>query len=92
MEPEAGSYIYTVVGIVLAIALFVGLSIYERRRQRTNAGHSWWSFLLLWPLILDTDKDTRDGRFLTKREWIGWGLVGLIIVVGIVFTPSFRGG
>jgi hypothetical protein len=47
---------------------------------------------LLWPLLLDADKDRREGRFFTKREWFGWGLVVSIIVLAIIFTPSRRGG
>jgi hypothetical protein len=42
--------------------------------------------------VLDADKDQRGGRFLTKREWLGWGIVLLLIILGVVFTPSRNGG
>lgn len=87
-----GRYLYLIVGIGLGVAFFLGLYIYQRRHSGKDVGHSWVSYLLLWPLILDADKGKRDGRFLTKREWIGWGVVGLIIVLAIIFTPPRRGG
>ena len=55
-------------------------------------GQSWLSYLLLWPLIFDADKGKREGRFLTTREWIGWGLVVLIAVLAVILVPSRRGG
>lgn len=86
-----GEYTYLIAGMCLGAAFFVGLYIFQRRRSGKEVRHSWVSYLLVWPLILDADKGRRDGRFLTKREWIGWGIVGLIIVLAVVFTPSHRG-
>jgi hypothetical protein len=85
-------YIYLIAGICLGVAFFVGLYIFQRRRSEKQMGHSWISYLLVWPVILDADKGRRDGRFLTKRDGIGWGIVALIVVLAVVFTPSRRGG
>jgi hypothetical protein len=86
-----GEYIWLVAGLSLVVAFFVALYIFQRRRSGTGAGHSWASYLLLWPLVLDADKEKREGRFLTKREWIGWGIVVLIMLFVAVFTVSRRG-
>lgn len=87
-----GDYKYLIAGIGLGVAFLAGIYFYQRRQSGKDGGHPWASYLLLWPLILDADKGKRDGRFLTKREWIGWGLVGLLVVLAIIFTPSRRGG
>jgi hypothetical protein len=48
--------------------------------------HPRISRLLLLPLILDADKEKRDGVFFTKREWMGWGLVAALIAIGVLFA------
>ena len=84
-------YGYLIGGIGLGVAFLVFVYLYQRRRSQTDSNHSWLSYVLLWPLILDADKSKRDGRFLTKREWLGWGVVLLLIILFIVFNPSTRG-
>jgi hypothetical protein len=91
MTPELERYIYPLGAIALALLFFFVLYMYQRRRSQPGAPHSWLSYLLLWPLILDADKDKRDGRFLTKRELLGWGLVVAISVLAIWLTPR-KGG
>lgn len=87
-----GEYIYLLIGLGLGIAFFAALYFFKNGRSGKDVGHSWMSYILLWPLILDADKDKRKGRLLTKREWIGWGLVCLLIVIAIIFTLSRRVG
>jgi hypothetical protein len=77
-------YAYLIAGVGLGVVALVAVYVYQRHRARTEAGHSWLSYLLLWPLILDVDKSKRNGQILTRREWLGWGLVLLIIFVVIV--------
>ncbi len=83
-------YAYLVAAIVLGVAVLTAIYLYQRRRSQ--AGHSWLSYVLIWPLVLDAAKSKRDGRFLTKREWLGWGIVVLLVVLAIVLVPSNRGG
>ena len=79
-------YAYSIAGVALGVIFFVVMYLYHRHRSRTNSAHSWMSYLLVWPLFLDVDKDKREGRFLTKREWLGWGLVILIAALAVAFT------
>lgn len=60
----------------------------ESQHRRPGAGQKrpWFHFLLLWPIILDADKGKRNGRFLTHREWFGWGIVVVVVVLALVFT------
>jgi hypothetical protein len=46
----------------------------------------WFHYLLLWPIVLDADKDKRNGRLLTPREWLGWGIVAVVIVLAVALT------
>jgi hypothetical protein len=82
------------IGVVALGAVGLGVSsyVYHRRRSQPGTKDTWLSYVLLWPLVLDADKDQRGGRFLTKREWLGWGIVLLLIILGVVFTPSRNGG
>lgn len=72
-----------------AIVLFIiGAVLIYLRRPSTSVkkDRSWIDYLLLWPLILERDANKRDGRFFTKREWIGWGVVVAIIVLAVHYT------
>lgn len=86
-----GEYTYLIAGVALGIVFLLTSYFYQRHRVRTNAGHSWLSYLLLWPLILDLDKSKREGHALTKREWLGWGFVLLFLFAVFVFKLSQRG-
>jgi len=80
-------YAYMAIAIGLGVAFFVLMYIVQTRRNAAGASkQSWLSFWLVWPVILDVDQGKRDGRFLTGREWLGWGLVILIAILAIVFT------
>ena len=58
----------------------------SRQARRNKAGRTWLHYLLVWPIVLEADKDKRNGRQLTPREWLGWGLVALLILLAITFT------
>jgi hypothetical protein len=77
-------YWYFIVGIILAIWAFVTVYVVQsRRRSNEDLKHSWVSYFLLWPLILNVDKSKRAGQFLTRREWLGWAIVGMLVAVGM---------
>jgi hypothetical protein len=77
-------YWHIVVAILLAAWAFATVYVIQsRRRSNKDQGHSWVSYVLVWPLILDADKSKRGERFLTQREWFGWAIVGLLIAVGM---------
>ena len=44
--------------------------------------HSFWDYLLLWPLILKRDS-TAHGS--TARVLVGWGIVIILVIAAIVF-------
>jgi hypothetical protein len=85
-------YAYLIAAVGLGILYLGAIYLYQRRRSQAGTGHSWLSYVLVWPLILDADRAKREGRFLTKREWLGWGLVVLIVIVAIVLTPNRGAG
>jgi hypothetical protein len=79
---------YTYLIAVLALGLVGGILIYlaQTRGARPDGQKRPWLHYLLWPIVLDADKEKRNGRFLTTREWLGWAVVGLVIVLAVVFT------
>ena len=84
-------WIYPLGALVFGFACLFVIYIYARRRKGGWQAAPWLSFVLIWPLILDADKQKRNGQFLTRRELVGWGLVVLIAIVAIALTPP-RGG
>ena len=89
---EMEKYFYPLGALAFGFLGLLVVYLYQRRRSKTGAPHSWLSYVLIWPLILDADRSKRDGRFLTNRELLGWGLVVLVAVVAIWLTPSRGGG
>jgi hypothetical protein len=85
-------YIYLLAAICAGVAVVTVILVYQKHRIKTDAGRSWIDYLLLWPLVLDADKEKRQGRLLTTREWFGWGVVILVMILAIIFVPSHRGG
>jgi hypothetical protein len=80
-------YAYLITSIVIGVGGLVLVYFVQTRRNASGeTKHSWLSFALLWPFILDADQSKREGKFLTKREWLGWGLVGVIVVAAIIFA------
>jgi hypothetical protein len=80
-------YAYLLIAVGLGFVALVAVYLVQRRRVATGESrHSWVSYLLIWPLILDADQSKRGGKVLTAREWVGWGVVLLVTVIAIVFT------
>jgi hypothetical protein len=78
-------------GFVLLVAMIgiAGLvASYCRARsssteQKTKG--SKWDYLLLWPLILKRGSAQRGSKLLSAREFIGWCIVAILIIVAVVF-------
>ena len=80
-------YSYLVVAVLLAICtLAVIYAVQSRRSSSQGQKRSWVSYLALWPVILHADRSKRDGRILTRREWLGWAIVGLLIAGGVLIS------
>ena len=80
-------YAYLIAGVVLGVAGLVAVYLFQTRRDSIEEPkRSWLSYLLIWPLILDVDAATRKGEFLTKREFIGWGIVIVVAICAIILT------
>jgi hypothetical protein len=45
----------------------------------------WFTFGPFWPTV-DRYFSHRGG--FTRREWVGWGVVLLVVVVAVVFVPG----
>jgi hypothetical protein len=58
----------------------------SRQSRRNKVKRPWLHYLLVWPIVLEADKDKRSGRLLTPREWLGWGIVAVVIVLAVIFT------
>ena len=79
---------YTIQIAMLVLLGVLALSIYfiqSRHGAVVKQKHRWVSYLLLWPLILDANKEKRGGKAFTTREWLGLALIALFIACGVVF-------
>lgn len=82
-------YGYLIAGIGMAVLLAIAIYLDRlSRSKRPGRSYSWASYLLLWPLVLDADSAKRKGKFLTTREWLGWAVVALVIVCGMLLSGS----
>jgi hypothetical protein len=78
-------------GFVLLAALLgiAGLVASYCRAQSSltehKTKHSKWDYLLVWPLILKRGSTPRSSKILSAREFIGWGVVIILIVAAVVF-------
>ena len=81
-------WIYPLGAIALGFTFLCLVFLFERRRARLGKPHTWLSYLLGWPLILDVDREHRAGRVLTRRELMGWGLVLAVAILAIWLTPQ----
>jgi hypothetical protein len=86
-DTPMSDYAYLLIAVGLGLAALVAVYLVQRRRVAAgDSKHSWVSYLLVWPLILHADQSKRDGKILTGREWVGWGIVLLVAVLAISFT------
>jgi hypothetical protein len=82
-----GDYAYIIGAVALGLICVFGIYLIQTNRPAPkDEGRPWFHYILLWPLILDADKDKRGGKQLTNRELIGWGIVILVAAVAIAIT------
>ena len=78
-------------GFALLVALLgiAGLvASYCRAQSSTTeqkTKHSKWDYLLVWPLILKRGVNSRGNKLLSDREFIGWGIVAILIIAAVAF-------
>lgn len=78
---------YLIAVIVLGAAGLALVYMAQTRWSRAERPRRpWVHYLLIWPIVLDADKEKRRGRFLTTRKWVGWAVVALLIVLGVAFA------
>ena len=75
--------------LLAACAPVIAYAVQRHRRSGHDQKRSWVSYLTVWPVILDADRSKRNGRILTRREWFGWAIVGLLIAGGIFINSRF---
>jgi hypothetical protein len=46
---------------------------------------SKWDYLLVWPVILKRGSTPRGSNILSAREFIGWGVIIILLVAAVVF-------
>jgi hypothetical protein len=79
------NFILPALVVVLAVAAAIGSYFVLRQNQRR--GHrSIWSYILIWPLLLERTDSNEGGRLFSKRELIGWGVVLVLIAVAVLFN------
>ena len=58
----------------------------KKRVSMVARQRSFLDYLLLWPLLFENSPSgDRSGRLRTNRELIGWLIVLILLVVGLVF-------
>jgi len=81
-----GRYGYQIVGLVLLGFLVAVLYFVQSQRGRSaKQKYPWASVLLIWPVRLDRDRNKRAGQVFTRREWLGWLVVVVLIACGVLF-------
>ena len=84
------THLYLVVALGAAVCFLVWLVV----RQKSSDGEresrrTIWSYLFIWPLLLSKKQgDKTVERGLSKREWVGWLIVAIVIVLAVSLTPS----
>jgi hypothetical protein len=79
-------YAFVLLAALLGIAGLVASYCRAQSSMTENKSkYSIWDYLLVWPLILKRDSTTRGSKFLSAREFIGWGIVITLIVAAVVF-------
>jgi predicted MFS family arabinose efflux permease len=69
--------------LLLGVAGLVG-SYFVVRHNHRKGRRSIWSYVLLWPLLLERS-GRGSGSLLSKREIIGWCLLLGLIAVAVFF-------
>jgi len=80
-------YWYLILGAVIGVtALWLVLGG-RRKEGQTRIS----SLFMFGPFGPNVDRYLAKRGGLTKREWFGWGIVVLVAVLAIIFTPATRG-
>jgi hypothetical protein len=79
---------FQLVALPLALAALIMLAIYPRRGRPRFRRRPAWQYLLIWPLIRDTQARFADasGRLPRAYEIIGWALVSVLMALAIMFA------
>jgi hypothetical protein len=74
---------------LLVLLCFVGLVMYARKPMPQRRSIRWFDILLLWPLLIDSRRDSKTGAFKLRRmEIVGIVVVLLLILYGIITDPG----
>jgi hypothetical protein len=78
--------LFFLVLIIGAAGLALACRQSKRRASVGGRQRSLFDYFLIWPLLFESSSSVdRSRRLLTNRELIGWLVVALLIVVGMVF-------
>lgn len=79
--------------VLVILALGIGVlivAVLRAKREGTSPkSRSLLDYMLLWPLLLDLERErdpAREAQLFTKREWIGWGLLLVLMLVAVITT------
>ena len=93
MTATMSAYWPFIVVCLIGIAFVAGLLYYASRPRNALADEQpmsfKWSYLFLWPLLFDwfvRDPERRK-HLLTRREWIGWVIVAVLIIAFVLLNP-----
>ena len=76
--------------LIVGAAVLLWLIVVRSRNGGPNAPRrtaGWFAFGPFWPTV-DRYLSHRGG--FTRREWLGWGVVLLIMVAAVVIFPGGR--
>jgi hypothetical protein len=78
--------------MVIPVALgLLAIWLVLRRPRDQDSKPRLTSLLIFGPLGPAVDRYLAKRGGITKREWIGWGIVLLVAVLAIIFAPGGRG-
>ena len=77
-------YWYLLVVIAVgALAIWLVASASRNHGSGARRGLGWFAFGPFWPAV-DRYLARRGG--FTRREWVGWSVVLIVVIIAIVFT------
>jgi hypothetical protein len=87
------AYLYLLFAGLLAIGFIFWLIIRNLvKNKNIKTTRNVWSYLFIWPILLTKKEgDKSVQRSFTRREWIGWLIFAVIVLLAIILTPTTRG-